>query len=748
MQSASPSVDDQLRTILRNDWGYEDFLPLQLPAMRAVMEDRDSVVVLPTGAGKSLCYQAPAMCREGMAVVVSPLISLMKDQVDALVANGIPAAFINSTLTATEKWEIADRMASGDLKILYVAPERLTGTKLLARFEQTRISFFAIDEAHCVSHWGHDFRPQYRELAILRDRFPDLAVHAYTATATEKVRQDVAGQLRLRDPEVLIGSFDRPNLHYRIARKQSAVQQACDVIRRHPGQAGIVYCISRKEVDSVTAQLNEFGYRARAYHAGMSDADRKSNQDDFIADRVQIIVATVAFGMGIDKPDVRYVIHLGAPKTIENYQQESGRAGRDGLPAECHLFHGGGDFQTWCRIFSDQPPDRYQASLDSLRATMDFCTSMMCRHRALVRHFGQDLKQDCGTACDVCLGEIELVENPLRYGQMILSSVYRQQQKFGMEYTALVLKGSTDQRVLANRHDELSTYGLLKDIPKSAIMDWIGQLTQQGFLERVGEYGVLRITESGSALLRGEQVPKLTRAPLEKKASPQKKAASRSASVADLTDEERELFESLRKLRTEKAAERGLPPYMIFGDATLVDMSRRRPSSKTGFLQVQGVGQKKCEEFGDAFLDAIREHCGAHDLSLDVEQGRSVATTPPSPQSRPPQGTSVMAFPMFEEGMSVADVAEKTGRKPSTVHGYLCDYLRARQICDPSAWVDQTISQRIEDAIDEIQPTRLKPLFEYFDGEIDYETLRIVSTCYQNQLAAVESDPESEGSTG
>ena len=501
----------QLADALKKYWGYESFHDLQLPAMSAVLEDRDSLVVLPTGGGKSLCYQAPAVCRDGMAIVISPLISLMKDQVDALKANGISAALINSTLSNAEKWNVAEQIKAGELKLLYLAPERIGAGKLLDLLSETKISFIAIDEAHCISQWGHDFRPHYRELKRLRERFAGVSLHAYTATATERVREDIQGQLGLEDPEVLVGSFDRPNLYYRVAKKNSVINQIQDVIGRHPDGAGIVYCISRKEVERVTLQLQAFGFKAASYHAGMDDVDRSANQEAFIKDEIQIIVATVAFGMGIDKPDVRFVIHTGIPKTVENYQQETGRAGRDGLDSECHLFYGGNDFRTWKMIFSDQPPKVQKESLASLQSMMDFCHNISCRHRSLVRHFGQELEKDCETNCDICTGDIKLVEDAQKISQMILSSVYRQQERFGSKYTAQVLKGSEDERIQTNGHDQLSTFGLLAAYTLKIIQDWIGQLVGQGFLiqDESDGYSILKISTTGQKLLKGEIVPKL-----------------------------------------------------------------------------------------------------------------------------------------------------------------------------------------------------------------------------------------------
>ncbi|QDT35481.1 DNA helicase RecQ [Thalassoglobus polymorphus] len=729
-KTEQPTQKVQLAEVLKKYWGYESFHDLQLPAMSAVLENRDSLVVLPTGGGKSLCYQAPAMCQDGMAIVVSPLISLMKDQVDALNANGISAAYINSTLSNAEKWNVSEKIQSNDLKLLYLAPERIGAGRLLDMLTAANVSFIAIDEAHCISQWGHDFRPHYRELKQLRDRFQNVNLHAYTATATQRVRDDIAQQLGLRDPEVLIGNFDRPNLYYRVAKKNNLLNQIQNVIERHPKGAGVVYCISRKEVERVTLQLQGLGYRAASYHAGMSDEDRAANQDAFIKDDIQIIVATVAFGMGIDKPDVRFVIHTGIPKTIENYQQETGRAGRDGLESECHLFFGGNDFRTWKMIMSDQPPAVQKVSLASLQTMLDYCHNINCRHRSLVQHFGQELNKDCETACDVCMGEVEVIKDSLKISQMVISSVYRQQERYGMTYTSRVLKGASDERIIANNHTELSTYGLLQEYPLKGIQDWIGQLVGQGFLyqDESEGFSILKITESGKQLLKGEVTPRLTvPTTTEKKSSGSKASKTRSMEGVDTG-----LFEALRELRTAKSKEKNVPPYVVFGDAALIDMARRCPSNEQKFLEVQGVGQKKCEEYSEAFLGIIQQYCEEKGLPLDVDVDAVLASSPPR-EVRPASAASAASFPFFEQGLSIEEVAEKIGRARSTTEGYLTDYLRERKVTDPRPWVEGNLVSQIESAIEEIRPSRLKLLYLHFEEKIDYTTLKIVSECYRNR---------------
>ncbi|MEX0727621.1 MAG: DNA helicase RecQ [Planctomycetaceae bacterium] len=606
---------DSLAMVVQKYWGYDRFRPLQRPAMQSVLDGRDSVVVLPTGGGKSLCFQAPAMCTDGLAIVVSPLISLMKDQVDALTTCGVPAACINSSNSLQERKRVIEEIDAGRLKLLYVAPERLVMERTLEYLKGVDVSFFAIDEAHCISEWGHNFRPEYRTLNILKSAFPDIAVHAYTATATPPVRDDIISQLGLVDPEVLVGSFDRPNLFYRVERRSDRLNQIEEVLMRHRGDSGIVYCISRKNVDEISAALNARGYRTLPYHAGMTDVQRKRNQNAYMKEEVDVIVATVAFGMGIDKPNVRFVIHAGMPKSLEGYQQESGRAGRDGLDATCYLFYSGGDFSLWKKMLEELDGDAYQAALKSLSAMYDFCTGIVCRHRSLVAYFGQQLDEPRCKACDVCLGDLD---DPLIVSQKILSCVVRLNQRFGADYTAQVLAGSNEQRILSAGHDRLSTWGLLAKEGKQNVRDWIEQLVGQGFLEKVGEYNVLNVSDSGWSLLRGDASPRLLVPRKLKKAERTRARATGTAGGAD-DAYDHPLFDALKGLRRKIAQEMNVPAYIVFGDAALRDMARRRPSSPSSFREVKGVGEKKAQDFADVFVEFIVDHCHKHGLSMDEE---------------------------------------------------------------------------------------------------------------------------------
>ncbi len=726
IDSASSGFSSEiLLSPLLQYWGYRDFRPLQREAMTLVMHDQDSLVVLPTGGGKSLCYQVPAMCRNGLALVVSPLISLMKDQVDSLRSVGIPAACINSMQTNRDKLEVARQIRQHELKLLYIAPERLVQDKTIDFLRDAGVSFVAIDEAHCISQWGHDFRPEYRQLSRLRDAFPGISVHGYTATATEMVRQDIAAQLQLRNPQILVGSFDRPNLSYRVERRSDAIGQIQRILNRHKDESGVIYCISRRNVETTSTALNRLGFRTLPYHAGMADGDRKRSQESFIDETVQIIVATVAFGMGIDKSNVRFVIHAEMPRSLENYQQESGRAGRDGLEAECTLLYSAGDVDTWEYLMKDiEDPAVYAVSRESLLSMQGYCINTVCRHQQLVRHFGQTLEHtNCG-ACDICLQEMQPVTDSLIMGQKILSCVVRQGQRFGASYTAQVLRGSKGKRIVENGHDRLSTWGLLKDEPEPQIRNWIDQLLSQGFLRQTGEYNCLEVTDTGRRLLKGELIPALLRA--------------RDGVAAQTTDDlwsgvDRPLFEELRGLRTRLSVQKQVPPYIIFSDATLRDLARQRPTRPDGLNQVYGIGRQKVDEYGTVLLFTIRQWCEQHNLPGDVSaEAFMPQTIRRKPSARPTDNLAAATpyFDLFEQGLTIEEVCLQLDRSAGTVSQYLEKYIRVHQIDNIDRWVKPAIRERILQAIGQIGNERLKPLFEFLNSEVSYDDLRIVSALW------------------
>ena len=715
----------QAEKVLRDVWGYDAFRPLQENSIRCVLDRRDSLTVLPTGGGKSLCFQVPALCVDGMAVVVSPLISLMKDQVDALQACGVSAAFVNSSQTNDEKRAVAEQMRAGTLKLLYVAPERLLTDRMIDFLRQTRVSFFAIDEAHCISNWGHDFRPEYRGLRVLKDHFPESSIHAFTATASGPVREDIVAQLGLDQAAVLVGDFDRPNLVYRMLRANNRMQQVVEIVSRHRGESCIVYCISRKEVERTAEVLKQMGFSALPYHAGLDDVQRKINQDAFIKEQCDVIVATVAFGMGIDKSNVRCVIHAGMPKSIEHYQQESGRAGRDGLESECVLLYSGADFMTWKKIMESDNQAAYEGAVKSLNAMNKLCTSTVCRHRAIVQYFGQSYTQQTCEACDVCLDELELVEDPLTISQKILSCVVRLEERFGAVHTAKVLVGADEARIHELKHDKLSTYGLMAAEGLPAVRIWIDQLISQGYLQRIGEYQVLSVTESGRRLLKRDGNPRLTVATpavLNKR--------SGSAVEPSWEGVDRGLFDALRKLRSEMALARSVPAYVIFGDEPLRDFARFRPTTVERLAKIRGVGEQKKQDFADTFIVAIRDFCTQNQLDMNLDASSKPA--PVTVSAAIPKVNSFAAFEYFRRGDSLEDIARKLDRAYSTICSYLEDYLRHENITDCTPWVDKEIRDLVIAQAHLVENRRVKPLFEYFKAKISYETLRIIMICHEN----------------
>ena len=597
-----------LAGILEHVWGYSSFRPLQREAMDAVLQRRDSLLVLPTGGGKSLCFQAPAMALDGLAIVVSPLISLMKDQVDTLVGNGVAAACYNSAMPAEQKSEVARGLREGKYRLLYVAPERLVGDggdgfqNLLS---MRPISFIAVDEAHCISQWGHDFRPEYRQLARLRDRWPEISLHGFTATATARVRKDIMSQLGLRDAVELVGSFDRPNLVYRVLARASLKSQILEVLERHRGEAGIIYCTSRREVEALAQWLQDTGWRARPYHAGLADDERHRNQDAFLNEEIDLVVATVAFGMGIDRSDVRFVIHAGAPQSLEHYQQESGRAGRDGLEAECVLISSGADFLKW-RMMLEKNGELSDARRSLMRDMERYAASVGCRHKRLVGYFGEAFaKDDCG-ACDYCLGELEQIEDSVTVARKILSCVARVGQRFGAAHVSNVLRGSDSDQVRSRGHHELSVFGLMKEATIDELRGYIDQLLAHGLLQQSGEeYPILQISTEGHALLKDAgAMPDLSLARQKRPDRTRQQKRSR-VETEGWHGVDRDLFEELRVLRLEIARRRRVPPYVIFHDTTLREIARVKPKTKTELKQVYGVGDRKADDLGDVILAVV-----------------------------------------------------------------------------------------------------------------------------------------------
>jgi ATP-dependent DNA helicase RecQ len=595
-------IDDTLQRI----FGYSAFRLHQRTVIEELIAGRDAFVLMPTGGGKSLCYQIPALHRPGVGIVVSPLIALMKDQVDALQANGVAAESYNSSLGSEEARRVLARLHAGELDLLYLSPERLLSEGFLDRLGGIDIALIAIDEAHCVSQWGHDFRPEYAQLGVLREHFPQVPLIALTATADAQTRADIVRVLGLTQGGQHISGFDRPNIRYTVLEKHKPFEQLMRFLQPRQGQAGIVYALSRKRVEEIAGRLGEKGIRAAAYHAGLPAGRRGEVQVRFQRDELQVVVATVAFGMGIDKPDVRFVVHFDVPRHIEGYYQETGRAGRDGLSADALLLYGAQDIVTarWL-IENSENPEQRRIEAHKLNAMAGLAESVTCRRRVLLNYFGERREQDCGN-CDVCLDPPECFD-ATEAARMALSCVYRVGQRFGIAHVIEVLRGADTERLRALRHQHLSTWGIGRD---RSVQEWtsiLRQLIHRGYLvQDIANYSVLKLTGSARPLLRGEQSLQLARPRIKERVK--KKKVFSAAAGQEPGDEA--LFEELRALRKRLADAQGVPPYIVFGDVTLMQMARHRPRDENALLEITGVGEHKLEKYGTVFLAAIAA-CGA-----------------------------------------------------------------------------------------------------------------------------------------
>jgi ATP-dependent DNA helicase RecQ len=606
-----PVRDTTIDATLSEVFGYSTYRPHQREIVEHVLRGGDAFVLMPTGGGKSLCFQIPALHRRGTAIVVSPLISLMKDQVDALRGNGVAAACLNSSLSPEESTAVLRDLRSGALDLLYVAPERLMLDGFLDLLSTVEVSLFAIDEAHCVSQWGHDFRPEYVRLAQLRELFPGIPLIALTATADDQTREDVRERLHLTGAPVFSAGFDRPNIRYTVADKSDAPKQLKEFIQSQAGESGIVYCLSRKRVDDVAARLRKAGVKAAAYHAGMPAPARTKVQDDFLRDEVHVVVATVAFGMGIDKPDVRFVVHYDMPKNIEGYYQETGRAGRDGAPAEALCLYGLQDVVTARMLIENgNNAEQIRVELHKLQAMTAFAEATTCRRRVLLGYFGERLDEDCGN-CDVCLDPPELFDATVD-AQKALSTVWRTGERFGIGHVIDVLRGNTSEKIGQWEHDQLSVYGIGKDLSRDEWTSVLRQLIHLGYLRQdIAAYSALKLEPKAGELLRGEVQLRLAKprvrvaAPTVKERKAKRSRALVSGLDADGMPIDEELFDRLRELRRTLAAEQKVPAYVVFGDRSLADMAARRPATRDEFLECHGVGEAKLERYGEVFLSAI-----------------------------------------------------------------------------------------------------------------------------------------------
>ena len=664
-----------LLALLKQYFGYETFRPLQEDIIRDALAGKDVLALLPTGGGKSLCFQLPALARDGLTVVVSPLIALMKDQVDALQASGVPATFLNSSLKADESRARLRGLHNGEFRLLYAAPERLMLSGMIEDLQRWRVNLFAIDEAHCISEWGHDFRPEYRQIAQLRDRFPQVPFMALTATATERVREDIATQLKLRAPARYVASFNRPNLTYRVSAKAGSYAQVLDFLRAHPRDSGIIYCQARKTTESLAEKLRADGIKAAPYHAEVPKEERSGNQEGFLRDEIRVICATIAFGMGINKPNVRFVIHYDLPKNIEGYYQETGRAGRDGLPSECVLLFSAGDVQKYLGFISEKPPAEQVIAREQLSQMVHYAECSGCRRVELLAYFSEEsAEENCG-ACDNCLTPRATFDGTVA-AQKFMSCVFRIRQAgtfgVGLNHVIEVLTGAQSERVLKWGHDKLTTYNIGREHTRS---EWaaIGrELVRLGHLRQTTDkFPVVELTDAGMAALKAR-----TKITLTKPVTAPDKVVSH---VGEITCDEL-LFDKLRRLRKELADARAVPSYIIFSDVALRQMARLYPQTEGEFSRISGVGASKLRDFGAQFLEEIAAHLRANPRQIFADT--SFTQKPAAPQRSKLTETVMATLHYWRGGRTIEEIAHLRDVKPTTIYGHLADAVEAGEVID------------------------------------------------------------------
>jgi ATP-dependent DNA helicase RecQ len=706
-----------LTATLKKHFGYDRFRPLQREIITDALAGHDVFVLMPTGGGKSLCFQLPALIRDRLTIVVSPLISLMKDQVDALQTSGIPATYLNSTLDrkdAVARWSGLHR---GEYRMLYVAPERLMLDTFLEPAVTWNIAQFAIDEAHCISEWGHDFRPEYRELKKLRTHFPDVPMMALTATATERVRADIVRQLKLREPRCYVASFNRPNLTYRIVPKASPYEQLLTFIRSRPNDSGIVYCASRKSAESLARNLSEDGVITKPYHAGLTSAERTKNQDAFLRDDVRVVTATIAFGMGINKPNVRFVVHYDLPKNLESYYQETGRAGRDGLPSECMLLFSAGDVAKQLHFIDQKNESEARIARTQLQQIVHYAETRECRRETLLRYFGEQYRKQSCDGCDNCLTPRETFDGTIP-AQKFLSCVHRIHAKsgfgFGLNHVVDVLRGADTEAIRQRNHNELSTYGIGRELKREAWQAIGRELLRLGFIECApGKFATLSLTPAGRDALRHRTPITLTKQ-IEVVARDQKPRAG-----AIECDEE--LFERLRGLRRKLANERGVPAYVIFSDVSLREMARNYPTTATEFRRIPGVGEQKLKDFAEALLTEIKNH-----LAANPRRTFSTGLDSLGPPRRSRLNDSQReTLRRFRSGESVDDISHARGFVRSTIYDHLEAAIKSGESVEPDRFFTPAQREEIASAFRKVSDGRLSDVRSLLNAKYNYGELRI-----------------------
>jgi ATP-dependent DNA helicase RecQ len=696
--------------VLKTVFGYDRFRGHQQQVIEHVLSGQDALVLMPTGGGKSLCYQIPALLRPGVGIVVSPLIALMQDQVSALLQLGVKAAFLNSALSLEQARQIEQQLINGDLDLLYIAPERLASERTVALFKRLQIALFAIDEAHCVSQWGHDFRADYLQLSMLHERFPEVPRVALTATADDKTQQEIKLRLGLEQARHFQSGFDRPNIRYRIVQKQNAKQQLLDFIRaEHAGDAGIVYCLSRKKVDATAEWLTSKGVNSLPYHAGMTNDLRQRHQHRFLMEEGLVMVATIAFGMGIDKPNVRFVAHLDLPKSVEAYYQETGRAGRDGLAANAWMAYGLQDVITLRQMLASSNADEAHKRIEyhKLEAMLALCEQVHCRRQGLLNYFGDALEQPCGN-CDTCLKPVETWDGTLA-AQQALSCIHRTQQRYGVAYLVDVLLGKTTERIVSSAHDKLSTFGIGKQLDEKQWYSVFRQLVARSLVAvDFDNFGSLRLTEACRPILRGEQTLML-----RKDLQPEKVKGSKTAGRQFSNNQSSLLWNALRAKRKAIADAQDVPPYVIFHDATLMAMLEAKPTNRQQMAMLSGIGERKLELYADDFLAVIHEFT--------------------EPTSSGPIGlsdTTEETIALFRLGYNVEKIAQQRGLQETTIFGHLAQSVEQGQLAlqDVVELPEQEITEIKQAILDlsEANNAAVKPVFDHFEGRYSYGILRCI----------------------
>jgi ATP-dependent DNA helicase RecQ len=722
-----PAVFETLRTV----FGFQRFRPNQEDIVKNILNRRDVFAVMPTGGGKSLCYQLPAKMMDGTAVVISPLISLMKDQVDAALENGIPAAFMNSSMTAQEMSDVYRTLKQKSIKLLYIAPERFAMPHFLETLKTFPVSLFAIDEAHCISEWGHDFRPDYLSLSLIPKEFPNVPVAAFTATATKKVQEDIIERIGLRGPFVVRASFNRENLFYEVKQKSRVETQILDFLREHKGESGIIYRTTRDSVTETADSLAARGIKALPYHAGLPSEERSRNQEAFNKDEAQVIVATIAFGMGIDKSNVRFVLHADLPKNIEGYYQETGRAGRDGEPAHCLLFFGRGDIPK-IRYFIDKTEDDGERAIASekLNQVVEFASHNVCRRKKLLGFFGEEYPADKCGCCDICTGTAEQIDITTD-AQIIMSAISRTQQRFGIGHIIDIVTGADTKRVRQLKHNELKTYGAGRQKDKTHWRFLMNELLAQGMICQEGDpYPVLKLSRKGMDVLYGKEEAKA----LKRQEATIKTGAS---ATADAGRYDEDLFERLRSLRKKIAEEHQVPPYVIFSDKTLHEMCRSFPAALPEMRRISGVGDAKLDRYGDAFIREIKKYLDEHpDVVVQEREIDDFASHAVQSRTGKKKGeTANETYEFFKKGMSLDDIAKLRNLAPSTISSHMERLIREGCEIDIDRLVDQAKRKQIEQVFLSTGQWALNPVIERFNGSVTYEEARIVRAWIQRKEA-------------